>query len=125
MNQVSQLPHLSKYNIIETLGSGSYGTVFKASLKSEAQLQDQKSLYAIKHIKCDKKQEGIPSTAIRECGILKHLSHKNIVQLKEIIAEPANMYLAFEFCDADLKKYMTEIPRETGMDPQNVKVVAP
>ena len=73
-------------------------------------------------IKCDKMEEGIPSTAIRECGLLKHFSHPNLVKLKEIITEKKKIVLVFEFCDADLKQYIYGIPREIGMDPINVKV---
>jgi len=38
---------------------------------------------AIKKIKIDSRDEGIPSTAIRELSILKHLSFSNIVAVNK------------------------------------------
>jgi len=38
---------------------------------------------AIKKIKMDAKDEGIPSTAIRELSILKHLDFPNITRVNE------------------------------------------
>lgn len=38
---------------------------------------------AIKKIKMDSKDEGIPSTAIRELSILKHLDFPNIAAVSE------------------------------------------
>jgi len=45
-------------------------------------LQDKatRMLYALKIILMDSKEEGIPSTAIREIGLLKELQHPNIVR---------------------------------------------
>ena len=38
------------------------------------------AIVAIKKIRLDSEDEGIPSTAIREISILKELRHTNIVQ---------------------------------------------
>jgi len=38
---------------------------------------------AIKKIKMDSKDEGIPSTAIRELSILKHLDFPNILKVND------------------------------------------
>ena len=39
---------------------------------------------ALKKIKMEKEKHGFPITAIREIKILKALSHKNIVHMREI-----------------------------------------
>lgn len=42
-------------------------------------------LFALKIIRLENEEEGIPSTAIREISILKELRHPNVVHLKEVI----------------------------------------
>lgn len=51
----------------------------------------------------------MPSTAIREISLLKGLKHPNIVELKEVIYSENKLYLIFEYCEFDLKKYMRHI----------------
>lgn len=71
---------LSKYDISENdvkLGEGTYGTVIKTYNK------ETRKMVAIKKIKIDQKDEGIPSTAIRELSILKHCNFPNILPLNE------------------------------------------
>jgi cyclin-dependent kinase 1 len=47
---------------------------------------------------------------LREISILRDLSHPNIVQLRDCVQEAGKLYLVFEFCDFDLKKYMDSCP---------------
>ena len=42
--------------------------------------KNTKELYALKKIKLESDEEGMPSTAIREISLLKELSHPNIVR---------------------------------------------
>jgi serine/threonine protein kinase len=67
-------PGLAKYNIVEKIGEGTYGTVYKAT-SFETQ-----ELVALKKIKLEAEDEGVPSTAIREISLLKELDHQNIVR---------------------------------------------
>lgn len=48
--------------------------------------------------------EGIPQTALREIGLLRALTHPNIVKLLDVQAEDSKLNLVFEFCEKDLKK---------------------
>jgi len=59
------------------LGEGTYGQVFQSVEKSTNRT------VAIKKIKMESKEEGIPSTAIRELSILKHLDFPNILRMNE------------------------------------------
>eukprot|EP00048_Salpingoeca_helianthica_P007789 m.114900 g.114900 ORF g.114900 m.114900 type:complete len:312 (-) comp14436_c0_seq1:326-1261(-) len=93
-------PGLAKYNIVEKIGEGTYGTVYKA-VSFETQ-----QLVALKKIKLEAEDEGVPSTAIREISLLKELDHANIVRLMEVIHSESKLYLVFEYLDQDLKKYM-------------------
>lgn len=63
------------YTVKEKIGEGTYGVVYKA----EDNLHN-KRLVALKKIRLESEEEGIPSTAIREVSILRELKHDNIVQ---------------------------------------------
>lgn len=54
---------------------GTYGIVFKAKNKHTNEL------VALKKIRLENEDEGVPSTAIREITLLKELAHPNIVWL--------------------------------------------
>jgi serine/threonine protein kinase len=65
---------------------------------------------ALKKIRLEHADEGIPSTAIREISLLQELHHPNIVELKDIVhgstPECNKLYLVFEYFNLDLKKYL-------------------
>jgi len=60
----------------------------------------------LKKIKLEKEDDGVPSTAIREISLLKGIKHPNVVELKEVIYQDDNLFLIFEYCEYDLKKYI-------------------
>lgn len=66
------------YTVKEKIGEGTYGVVYKA----EDNLHNNR-LVALKKIRLESEEEGIPSTAIREVSILRELKHENIVQYKK------------------------------------------
>ena len=63
------------YTVLEKIGEGTYGVVYKAEDNMH-----NKRLVALKKIRLESEEEGIPSTAIREVSILRELKHENIVQ---------------------------------------------
>jgi cyclin-dependent kinase 1 len=67
-------------------------------------------IVALKRIRLEVEDEGIPSTALREISLLRELSHRNVVELKDCVQEEGRLYLVFEFLDKDLKKYMDSCP---------------
>jgi serine/threonine protein kinase len=76
---------------------------------------------ALKKIRLEKEDDGVPSTAIREIALLKALKHPNVVELKKVLYTEDKLYLVFEYLDYDLKKYM----RAKGngpLEPEEVKV---
>lgn len=82
------------------LGEGTYGVVYKARDRNTNEI------VALKRIRLEVEDEGIPSTALREISLLRELTHQNIVELKDCVQEDGRLYLVFEFLDKDLKKYM-------------------
>lgn len=65
---------LEKYEKKEKLGEGTYGVVYKALDRNTNEY------VALKKIRLESEDEGIPSTAIREISLLKELNHPNIVK---------------------------------------------
>jgi serine/threonine protein kinase len=63
-------------------------------------------MIAIKKIRIDNIDEGIPSTALREITLIKELNHPNIIKIQDIIYEEGNLEIIFDFVDEDLKQYM-------------------
>ena len=65
---------MDKYQKLEKIGEGTYGVVYKARDTTTGEL------VALKKIRLESEDEGIPSTAIREISLLKELKHPNIVR---------------------------------------------
>mmetsp|Transcript_3050 Transcript_3050/g.7271 ORF Transcript_3050/g.7271 Transcript_3050/m.7271 type:complete len:293 (+) Transcript_3050:124-1002(+) len=91
---------MDKYMKVEKIGEGTYGTVYKANIRGTS------DFVALKKIKLEAEDEGVPSTAIREISLLKELHHPNVVRLLEVVHSENKLYLVFEFVDMDLKKHM-------------------
>lgn len=90
---------MDRYQKIEKLGEGTYGIVYKAQNKVT---QD---IVALKRIRLDNEDEGVPCTAIREISLLKELHHPNIVRLLDVLHTEKKLTLVLEYMDSDLKKY--------------------
>lgn len=70
---------------------------------------------ALKKIRLEAEDEGVPSTAIREISLLKEMNDPNVVRLFDIVhADGHKLYLVMEFLDLDLKKYMEALPVSEG-----------
>ncbi|RSH84361.1 Cyclin-dependent kinase catalytic subunit [Apiotrichum porosum] len=107
---------LQNYTKLEKVGEGTYGVVYKA-----VDLQSG-NFVALKKIRLEAEDEGVPSTSIREISLLKELSKDdNIVKLLDIVHQDAKLYLVFEFLDLDLKRYMDSLPDKEALPPNLVK----
>ncbi|XP_004364894.1 protein serine/threonine kinase [Capsaspora owczarzaki ATCC 30864] len=92
---------MDKYDRIEKLGEGTYG--------------ETGEIVALKSIRLDNEDEGVPCTAIREISLLKELKHPNIVRLHDVLHADKRLTLVFEYCDQDLKKYLDECAGDIGV----------
>ncbi|KAJ1770042.1 Cyclin-dependent kinase catalytic subunit, partial [Coemansia sp. RSA 1843] len=62
-----------RYLKLDKVGEGTYGVVYKArDLRNGG-------IVAMKKIRLEVDDEGVPSTTIREISLLKELQHENIV----------------------------------------------
>lgn len=98
------------YEKIEKVGEGTYGVVYKARHKKSDQI------VALKKIRLENEDEGVPSTAMREISILKELRHPNVVYLRDVHLTESRLYLVFEFLSMDLKRYLDNLPEKEYID---------
>lgn len=97
---------MERYTKLEKIGEGTYGVVYKAQDKVT------REIVALKKIRLEAEDEGVPSTAIREISLLKELAHSNVVGLRDVVHENQKLYLVFEFLEQDLKKYMDYVNKK-------------
>lgn len=103
------------YEKIEKVGEGTYGVVYKARHKKSD------AIVALKKIRLENEDEGVPSTAMREISILKELRHPNVVYLRDVHLTESRLYLVFEFLSMDLKRYLDGLPEEEYIDKMLLK----
>ncbi|XP_035229147.1 cyclin-dependent kinase 1-like [Stegodyphus dumicola] len=106
---------MEDYVKVEKIGEGTYGVVYKGKHKKTGRI------VALKKIRIENEDEGVPSTALREISTLKELNHPNVVALLDVLMQESRLYLVFEFLSMDLKKYLDSIPSGQFMDKALVK----
>jgi len=84
----------------KSVGEGTYGAVYRARCTQTGRT------VAIKKMKPEHEDEGVPSTAIREIAVLKGADHVNIVKLLDVFCVRRKVHLVFEFIDRNLKEHM-------------------
>ena len=63
----------------QKIGEGTYGVVYKAEIRKTG------GVVALKKIRLESEDEGIPATAIREIALLKCLRHPSVVDLLDVV----------------------------------------
>ncbi|KAK4749034.1 hypothetical protein SAY87_026483 [Trapa incisa] len=105
---MDQYPRTEKiadqYYRIQKIGEGTYGAVYKAINLLTNQI------CALKKIRADQNDDGVSWSAIREISILKEMQHENIVKLQDVLQHGESLWIALEYLDMDLKKYMDSHP---------------
>lgn len=103
-----------RFQKLDKIGEGTYGVVHKAKDRLTG------DVLALKKIRLESMDEGIPSTAIREISLLKQLQHQNIVRLYDVVHTDKRLTLVFEFLDQDLKNYL-DSNGDRGLDAFRIK----
>jgi serine/threonine protein kinase len=91
----------SRYEVLERLGEGTYGEVFKGKRKLDG------LIVALKETRD-------PQCATREAEALLALNHPNVVKLIEYFVQGANLILVLEFMPSDLFRILEENTENNG-----------
>ncbi|MBN3307178.1 CDK4 kinase, partial [Amia calva] len=98
-----------QYEPVAEIGGGAYGTVYKARDRQSGQF------VALKSVRVQTDQDGLPLSTVREVALLKRLEqfdHPNIVKLMDVCAtlrtdQETKVTLVFEHVDQDLMLFHT------------------
>lgn len=94
---------MERYQKLEKIGEGTYGVVYKAKDKKSGKI------VALKRIRLEAEDEGIPSTAIREISLLKELRHPNIVRYLKKYLDVCEGGLEITFVKSFLYQLLTGV----------------
>ncbi|XP_053621570.1 cyclin-dependent kinase 4 [Plodia interpunctella] len=105
-----------KYEELNVIGTGAYGTVYKAR-----DLHNGGQVVAMKKVKVAITEDGIPLSTLREIALLRQLEayrHPNIVRLLDVCHGAPSverdqqllLYLVFEHVEQDLESYLKRAP---------------
>jgi serine/threonine protein kinase len=87
----------NRFRIVEQIGSGQYGTVYKAIEIATGIPR------ALKLVKCMNKLEGVPLAYFREVKCLSAISDPNVVAFHGVVRSHENLHLILEFCEHNLE----------------------
>nr|DBA25237.1 TPA: hypothetical protein GDO54_012791 [Pyxicephalus adspersus] len=116
-------PTDQQYECVAEIGEGAYGKVYKAR-----DLKNGGRFVALKRIRVQTGEEGMPLSTIREVAVLRHLEtfeHPNVVRLFDVCTvsrtdRETKLTLVFEHVDQDLAAYLDKVP-EPGLPSETIK----
>lgn len=117
-----------RYEEVDEIGTGAYGTVYKAR-----DLHCNGRFVALKRVKISNtNEEGLPVSTVREIALLKQVNqigHVNIVRLLDVFHTPQNalqreiwLTLVFEHIEQDLTTYLEGCP-PPGLNEWRIKSI--
>ncbi|EFJ44520.1 hypothetical protein VOLCADRAFT_64667 [Volvox carteri f. nagariensis] len=95
----------TQYRLERKVGEGTYGVVYRATEVATGQT------VAVKEMRPDDSEEGVPSSALREIAILLELRHDNVVRWDSDAQRTTQLFLVFDFLDLDLHRLMHIYPQ--------------
>ncbi|XP_072507610.1 cyclin-dependent kinase 6 isoform X2 [Notamacropus eugenii] len=112
-----------QYECVAEIGEGAYGKVFKAR-----DLKNGGRFVALKRVRVQTGEEGMPLSTIREVAVLRHLEtfeHPNVVRLFDVCTvsrtdRETKLTLVFEHVDQDLTTYLDKVP-DPGVPTETIK----
>ncbi|EPE03290.1 cyclin-dependent kinase g-1 [Ophiostoma piceae UAMH 11346] len=101
---------VERYDKLNDIEEGAYGWVARARDRRTGEV------VALKRLKLDATdRSGVPVTGLREIQLLKDCSHRNVVELREVVVgdrRPVdNILLVLEFVEHDLKSILEDMPQ--------------
>ncbi|KAI8923172.1 kinase-like domain-containing protein [Entophlyctis helioformis] len=113
-------PSVDSFEKLGRLGEGTYGVVYKARIRSTG------LVVALKRVRMDQENEGMPLSSLREISLLRSLDHENVMQVLDVAvgAAPEDIFLVMEYCEQDMANLMDTVVargKTTVFQPAEVK----
>ncbi|KAF9083918.1 Cyclin-dependent kinase 10 [Mortierella sp. AD031] len=92
---------------LNKVGEGTYGVVYRAKDKKTNEI------VALKRIRMERENDGLPISSLREIKLLKTLRHDNIVLVKEVAVgnDLDQIFLVMEYCEQDMAALMDNVKK--------------
>ena len=103
---------VSDITLLECVGSGTYGSVFRALQRSSGKCIAVKSME--KHAEGNL-STGIALTIVREAALLRSLRHDNVVELQGIVIGRLRIHMLLELCCCSLRQHLYDL-QATGLE---------
>lgn len=110
------LKRLGRYDLLEKVGAGAYGTVYRAVERNQPSRQ-----WAVKQMHAGADFENLRQSFDKEQKVLSWLDHPNIVARREFFSEGQSLVLVMEFVDGLSLRQLTQ----SRGRPLSVHVVLP
>ncbi|CBY14265.1 unnamed protein product [Oikopleura dioica] len=112
---------------MEEIGGGAYGVVFRARDR-----QHDNRVVALKRLRVQASDEGMPLNTIREIAILRRLvgfEHPNVVSLLDVCCSRRNdheirLLLVFEHVEMDLETFISNASANGGVSLENCRHIS-
>ncbi|KAF9171712.1 Cyclin-dependent kinase 10 [Mortierella sp. AD011] len=90
---------------LNKVGEGTYGIVYRARDKKTDEI------VALKRIRMERENDGLPISSLREIKLLKTLRHDNIVLVKDVAVgnDLDQIFLVMEYCEQDMAALMDNL----------------
>jgi serine/threonine protein kinase len=90
----------SRFTKVSKIGDGTSGSVFRCF-----DTQNQEYV-AMKVIKMDQEEDGVPAASLREVTILQNINHPNIIKIIHRETNDGNLMIILEYMETDLRNYI-------------------
>jgi CTD kinase subunit alpha len=95
----------SRYRIVEEIGEGTFGHVYRA-----IRIEDG-ALVVLKKILIRRPDHGLPKAVLREINAYQRVQHGHVLQLHEYYATPSSVVLVLEPMQGDLHQFLHRLSR--------------
>ncbi|KAF9930669.1 Cyclin-dependent kinase 10 [Linnemannia zychae] len=92
---------------LNKVGEGTYGVVYRARDKKTNEI------VALKRIRMERENDGLPISSLREIKLLKTLRHDNIVLVRDVAVgnDLDQIFLVMEYCEQDMAALMDNVKK--------------
>jgi cyclin-dependent kinase 10 len=98
---------VTEFEKLNRIGEGTYGIVYRARDIKDGQI------VALKKVRMERENDGMPISSIREISILFDLKHENIVELKTVAVgqQLDSLFLVMSYCHYDLASLLDHMAK--------------